>query len=151
MRPEEVASACGMSVEQAALAQMREYDEPFLVLDVHRTEQLLAAISEQGLSWTKGGRFFHILGNNDKGFAARTLLDLYRIAAGQVESLGLGDGLNDAPLLNIVDVPILIPSPALTELQLAVTGGRPAPFGGPVGWNAAILNYLAQARYEAPR
>ena len=57
MTVEEVASSCGFSVPDAALAKAREYDEPFVILDDARAPDLLSAIKEQGLRWTRGGRF----------------------------------------------------------------------------------------------
>jgi mannosyl-3-phosphoglycerate phosphatase len=135
----EVAENCEMSPEQAALAKEREFDEPFLIMEPKQSTELLTAIERRGKSWTRGGRFHHILGQNDKAAAVRILLDLYRNVEPNVRSLGLGDGLNDAEFLNAVDIPILIRTSCLDRLQALVPRGRPTESSGPRGWCQAIL------------
>jgi mannosyl-3-phosphoglycerate phosphatase family protein len=143
MTADEVAQACGLSVDSAALAKAREYDEPFLIIDENRTAELLAAIARKGKRWTRGGRFYHIIGSNDKAAATIVLLDAYRASGSIVRSVGIGDGMNDAPFLNIVDVPVLIRTPWLEELQAAVPRGNATTLGGPHGWNEAIMALFA--------
>jgi mannosyl-3-phosphoglycerate phosphatase len=92
------------------------------------------------MHWTRGGRFYHILGDNDKASAVRLLLNQYRVVDRAVHSVGLGDGLNDAPFLNAVDVPILIRTPWLEQLQAVVPRGRPTDLPGPRGWSQSILD-----------
>jgi mannosyl-3-phosphoglycerate phosphatase len=136
----EVSERCQMSLEQAALAKEREFDEPFVLLEEGKASDLLAAIERRGRRWTLGGRFYHILGDNDKAVAVRLLLDQFRKIEPHVRTIGLGDGLNDAPFLNAVDLPILIRTPWLARLQALVPRGRPTDSSGPRGWNHAILN-----------
>ncbi len=141
MSAAEVAGECQMPIDQAVLAKQREYDEPFLVFDRDRTAGLLAAIDREGLRHTRGGRFYHILGSNDKARAVRLLVGIYRRTGEDVETIGLGDGLNDASFLNAVDIPILIRSPHLEQLQAAVPRGVATERTGPQGWNDAILGH----------
>lgn len=139
----EVAENCQMSQDQAALAKEREFDEPFLIQVPERSGELLAAIERSGKRWTRGGRFHHILGENDKAATVRLLLDLYQKIEPDVRSIGLGDGLNDAPFLNAVDVPFLIRTPWLDHLHALVPRGRSTDSPGPRGWNRAILELLS--------
>jgi mannosyl-3-phosphoglycerate phosphatase len=139
----EVGLACGMDSAQARLAKQREFDEPFVIIDNERTEELLAAIRRTGKRWTRGGRFFHILGGNDKAAAVVRLAELYRRVDAHVRTIGLGDGLNDAAFLNVVDVPILIRTGWLDQLQAAVPRGQPTMRSGPAAWNEAILQLFA--------
>jgi mannosyl-3-phosphoglycerate phosphatase len=139
----EVAHACALPEEQARLATMREYDEPFVVLDPARTAALRAAIEAQGLRWTTGGRFEHITGDNDKGRAVRALMELYRQTYGDVVSVGLGDGLNDIPLLKSITIPVVIPSRRRAEMMRLVPRAVAADGPGPLGWNHAVLSLLA--------
>jgi hypothetical protein len=44
----EIAKACGTGPEEAALAKLWEYDEPFLILDEARARHLLSVIREGG-------------------------------------------------------------------------------------------------------
>ncbi|MFN3325686.1 MAG: HAD-IIB family hydrolase [Bryobacteraceae bacterium] len=142
MTIEEVSELCALTPEQAALAKTREFDEAFEILDAERQAPLLAAIENLGKQWTRGGRFYHILGENDKALAVRTVSNLYRRSASRVLTIGLGDGMNDAGFLNAVDIPILMPSPALPSLRAAVPHGRLGREAGPAGWNAAILSLI---------
>jgi mannosyl-3-phosphoglycerate phosphatase len=151
MAGEAVAALCGMSGEEARLAKQREYDEPFLILDPDRSEALAGAIEEQGLHWTRGGRFWHILGANEKAGAVRALSAVFRTLHGPVRSIGLGDALNDAGFLNEVSEAILIRSPQSAELLARVPHGVVTERPGPAGWNQAILALIGdQAAPSGP-
>ena len=138
----EVAEACGLPPDLAELAKRREYDEPFTVLDENQASGLVAAIESQGLRCMRGGRFWHITGSNDKGVAVRALTALFTEVYGPVTTIGLGDGLNDAPLLRQVQIPILILSRQSEELKKLVPRGTVTQKGGPEGWKEAILQMI---------
>ncbi len=138
---EETAVCCGLPVEQAARAKQREYDEPFEILDAG-SDRLLAGIERRGKRWTRGGRFYHIMGGSDKGRCVELAADLYRQAFGAVKTVGLGDGMNDAAFLKVVDIPIVIRSATSTKLQPMIRGARVTDCPGPEGWNRAILDLL---------
>ncbi|MEO8661565.1 MAG: HAD-IIB family hydrolase [Bryobacteraceae bacterium] len=142
MTAPEVADLCELSQEQAVLAKRREYDEPFVVLDPDRAGELASAIEGQGLQITRGGRFWHILGANDKSVAVRALIALFERQYGPVHSIGLGDGWNDASFLNAVSTPVLIRSPHVAELQRLVIHGTVTDRPGPAGWNESVLALL---------
>ncbi len=144
MSMSEVSELCGLSPELAELAKQREFDEPFVVLDPDREAALVAAIRRAGRNFTRGGRFCHITGNNDKARAVQCLLDLYRCVDPRLRTIGLGDGLNDVPLLNSVDVPVLIRGRWLDRLREAVPNGKPTSSPGPMGWNEAITALLGE-------
>jgi len=139
MSPEEVAAECGLPCEEALLAKQREYDEPFIVLDPDRADALAAAIAAQGRRLTRGGRFWHMLGANDKAVAVEALAEVFGRENRSVRTIGLGDGLNDAPFLERMDVPVLIRSPQVAELRARVSRGSVTDHAGPAGWNEAIL------------
>jgi mannosyl-3-phosphoglycerate phosphatase len=139
MTPEEVAALCDLPLPQAVLAKQREYDEPFLVLDPHRAGALAAAIREQGRNCTRGGRFWHILGANDKALAVAALSALFARDYAPLRTIGLGDGLNDASFLNVVAAPVLIHSAQSAELKALVPHGWETARPGPAGWNEAVL------------
>jgi mannosyl-3-phosphoglycerate phosphatase len=138
-----VSALSGLPLKQAELAKHREYDEPFQILD-STVEPLLCEIEKRGRRWTRGGRFFHVTGNNDKGEAIRRLTTLYKRVYPSVLTIGLGDGLNDIPLLLNVDVPTLIRSPQLDDVQRRVPHGRVTRLPGPAGWAEAILEMIPE-------
>ncbi|MHB8834253.1 MAG: HAD-IIB family hydrolase [Candidatus Methylomirabilia bacterium] len=136
-----VAELTDLPALEADLARRREFDEPFVFDDPvePRTAEFLGAIEARGFHWTRG-RFFHILGDNDKGRAARMLAEWYRRRLPDLVTVGLGDAQNDLPLLRAVDVPVLIKRKdgrhveGLRSPRLVLTA---AP--GPLGWNRAVL------------
>lgn len=130
-----------LPVHQAELAKCREYDEPFVILG-QGTHNLLLAIEKRGRRWTRGDRFYHITGGNDKAKAVRRLTELYRRTHGAIRTLGLGDGHNDITFLGAVDTPIVIRSPFAAVLKKAVPNSRVTRAPGPHGWNEAILDVL---------
>src|SRR5262245_13846026 len=142
MTPQEITLRCGITLEQARLAQQREFDEPFEVLDIARTDHLLEAIKKEGRSWTRGGRFYHVLGGNDKAGAVELLSRLYRQSHDEVVTIGLGDGLNDLPFLRQVDIPVLVRSRDSKNLRADLPGARLTQDPGPSGWNQAILELV---------
>jgi mannosyl-3-phosphoglycerate phosphatase len=138
----EISQRSHLPIEQAALAKQREYDEPFEILG-SGTYRLLEAIEERGRRWTRGDRFYHIMGNNDKAEAVRRLTALYRKAFGDVVVVGVGDGWNDVRFLKAADIPILVRSQFAAVLKRAVPRGLVTQAPGPHGWNEGVLQTLA--------
>jgi mannosyl-3-phosphoglycerate phosphatase len=150
MSTDEVCRATGLSPAQAARARHREYDEPFLALETHGRSRLLGAIQRAGFRWTHGGRLYHISGNHDKGTAVKAILDLFARRHGQVKSIGLGDSLNDLPLLAAVDVPVVIRS-RRSPVPFGLTGARRTRSVGPEGWNQAVAELLGGSSPPVPQ
>jgi len=138
----ELAQRSLLPVQQAELAKQREYDEAFEILS-SGAYRLLEVIERKGLKWTRGDRFYHILGNNDKATAVECLTALYRKAHGEVQTIGVGDGWNDVRFLSSVDVPVLVRSPYDTAIKRAEPRCIVTDAPGPHGWNHALLNLLA--------
>ena len=62
------------------------------------------------------------------------------------ETVGIGDSLNDLPLLLTVDHPVLVQKPdGSYDPDIDLPGLIRAPGIGPVGWNHAVLELLKQA------
>ena len=145
---EEVARLTGLSSADAVLATQREYDEPFVVVGKEIAwSRLLKAAQVHGLHCTRGGRFYHLLGSNDKGIASRRLMGWYgRLAQedGQgVVTIGVGDSLNDLPMLAVVDYPILVQKPDRSyDPDVQLPHLIRADGVGPVGWNRSLMDLL---------
>ncbi len=139
---EEVARLTGLPLQEAHWALIREYDEPFLVHEENDRPVVEQWVRREGLHITGGGRFSHLTGNHDKGQAVRTLLNLFR-REGDWRAVALGDGLNDLPMLEAVDIPILVQHPDGTH-DPDVRGPKILRVDdiGPVGWNRALLELL---------
>lgn len=140
---QEVAKICGLSLSQAKLAIEREYDEPFFLENAEDEKKIQKMAGRANLRITRGGRFYHLIGKNDKGKAVTILQHMYQEKSRHMKSIGLGDSINDLPLFEAVDYPVLVqkkdgsfdPSIKLKNLVLA-----PGP--GPKGWHDAILKLL---------
>ena len=143
MPVEEVAERTGLPLDVARLAHQREYDEPFVV-ESGDPARLCAAIEDLGFSWTRGGRFYHIIKGCDKAKAVEALSNLYRTHRTVDRTVGLGDGLNDAGFLRAVDSAWLIPSQQTPELQKLVPHAKVAPAPGPTGWAHAVQTEIGE-------
>ena len=152
MSVETVMQVTGLPYADALLAKQREYDEPYLLQGPQELiEEVCRQIVTRGLRWTKGGRLFHLMGDNNKGEAASVLLRCYlrqRHMNGQaerIETVGIGDSINGAPLLAMVDYPMLVQKPdGSYDPESQLSGRIRAPGIGTVGWNEAVLELLAQ-------
>ncbi len=142
MGVDEVSEVTGLSTEEAELAKMRDFEEPFIFQgDEEGLKILVEEIQKRGLSFTKG-RLFHILGPHDKGRAIRLLKGFYKELYGEIVSIGAGDGLNDEPMLREVDYPVLVRKGDGGYESLDVPGLLKADGVGPEGWRSAIMDIL---------
>jgi len=149
MTEPEVAKVCGLPRAQARLARRREFDEPFLLQKgtPQQQERFFRWLQQRGLRWREGGRFFHLMGDNDKGVAVSKLIELYRQQYDDVHTVGLGDSPNDIDFLAVVDTPVLVARPDgrhAQEARSSVPGARLEKGIGPVGWNRAVLGILEE-------
>ncbi len=141
MTIQEVAARTNLSPDRAPLALARESSEPFVLLTPAGEDTLRAALESRGLRLVRGGRFHHALAHEGKHAAVALLLTEAR-ASGPVQSIGLGDGLNDEGFLRLVDTPIVLPSAHAAILMERLPNARLAPSPGPAGWREAILKVL---------
>jgi mannosyl-3-phosphoglycerate phosphatase len=152
MSVDEVAHACDLPLEQAKLAKLREYDEPFRLVDATAAAhtRLRAALHVRGFRCTRGGRFDHVTGGTDKGVPVGALKALYQRYVGEpVLTVGLGDCLNDVSLLASVDLPIIVRNrvTAITSRMISqVPSARVTRVPGGTGWSEAIFEVLDAVR-----
>jgi len=149
MTVREVAADCGLSLMDAQLAKMRQYDEPFRLLDadVAARSRFLKALRNQGVRVVSGGRYDHATGDTDKGKAVVELRTLFARRGERVVLVGLGDGLNDMSMLRAVDRPVIVRndmSGATARLARKVPTARITRASGPEGWAEAVTAVLDQ-------
>ena len=141
----EISSLCGLDIKEAVLAKKREYDEPFIIEGGEKEVELVKEkIEEKGMNYAWGGRFHHILGKNDKGKAVEILKEFYENQFFSIFTIGIGDSLNDLPMLFFVDRPVFLKgedsvSPeVLPPIQnFTIINGT-----GPQAWNEVILSIV---------
>lgn len=145
MKPEEISSVCGLSFNEALLSKKREFDEAFVIKGDNRLQnKVLEEIKRRGYQYTKGGRFFHITGENDKGKAVEILKALYEKKYSHIITIGLGDSFNDKPLLEGVDIAVLVKKPGGThDPEIDIKGLIKVEGIGPKGWRDYIVSYLS--------
>lgn len=143
----DVSDLTNLSEEGAAMAKERFGSEPLLWDD---TDEKLALFTEEiekhQLKLIKGGRFYHVIGLFDKGFAIDQARGLFekKYPNKEIVTVGLGDSPNDLPMLETVDIAIVIKSGRSAEMKLKNKNVTFSQHEGPVGWNEEILKLLEQ-------
>ncbi len=140
----EVSEDTGLDLDTACLAKQREYDEAFKIEgDKSDVSRFIDSIKASGLNYTRGGRYWHITGDNDKGKAVRILTDIYRRELLDIKTVGLGDSLNDSPMLKAVDIPFLVQK-SNGEHDKNISDERIIKIEGigPAGWSMAISELI---------
>ena len=67
----------------------------------------------------------------------------YEAKYGRIISIGLGDGLNDLPLLRELEHPVLVRKEDGThDADVSLSGLLRTEGIGPAGWNEAVLELL---------
>ncbi|WP_419835079.1 HAD-IIB family hydrolase [Endozoicomonas atrinae] len=144
----QVAEVTGLSIGEASKAMARKASEPLVWLDSHSAlPEFVELLESEGLHLTRGGRFYHVSGKGNKGLALHALLKKYRqeYPEDSFTTCALGDGMNDLPMLEAVDYPVLIRSehglaPDVSHIvEVVETSGV-----GPEGWNQAILDLFSK-------
>lgn len=133
----------GLGMTATKRAQQREYSEAIVWEDSDEAlEQFRQTLADHGLHLLQGGRFWHVLGDTDKGRALQALRDAIpeyadsRIAA-------LGDSQNDVAMLESADIAAIIRSPA--HPAPSVHSQRPPLYSqacGPAGWAECVDRIL---------
>jgi mannosyl-3-phosphoglycerate phosphatase len=145
MTTDEITAHTNLSSEEARLAAKREYSEPFLFSGTSDQFDILdRQVQEKGLTITKGGRFFHLIGPNDKGRAVEIVAGIYAntYPDSKIRTVGLGDSANDIPMLQQVDIPVVIRKKTGEWERIegidAIYSDKPAP----QGWADSVLSIL---------
>jgi mannosyl-3-phosphoglycerate phosphatase len=140
---EELTSLSGLSLREAEFAKKREYDEPFVIEGGDREVEIVKKkIEEKGMNYVLGGRFHHILGKNDKGKAVEILKELYENEFFSISTVGIGDSLNDLPMLLAVDHPIFLREEEDSSPEIPFKNMIFAEGTGSKAWNEAILRVV---------
>jgi mannosyl-3-phosphoglycerate phosphatase len=137
----EISAITGLDMELATRAQAREYDETIIPLgNTAENNKMLDAIVQAKLNYTSGGRLYEVMGNNDKGRATLILTGLFRKKFGHITTVGIGDNLNDLPMLQQVDMPFLVQKPDGKWEQINIENKKLSKVTGigPLGWTRVI-------------
>lgn len=145
MGAQEVANLCGIPAEEGVLAKEREYDEPFILEDQKKLDEIREIAKKDHLQIIEGGRFYHLVGENNKGKAVTYMTDISRRAYVEIKTIGLGDSLNDMSMFQAVDYPVLVKKPdGKHEPGIELDNLIYSPGKGPEGWNFTVLELLGK-------
>ncbi|MCI0434525.1 MAG: HAD hydrolase family protein [Gemmatimonadetes bacterium] len=139
----EIVARTGLDHAAARVAADREFGEVILPGTVS-FDEAAAATAGIGFRLVEGDRFWHLIGRNaDKAAAVRVVLK--QLCEGtDLISMALGNGASDAGVLELVDVPVVVPRESGPHPLLASRGWRVAPEPGARGWAAAVADVLDQ-------
>ncbi|NJK30155.1 MAG: HAD-IIB family hydrolase [Acaryochloris sp. SU_5_25] len=136
----EVSDRTGLSLSDAQKAQAREFSEPFVNPGIELAK-LESAVAKLGFQVLVGDRFCHLIGAGaGKGRAVQLLRQCYAAKHPQTPliTVGLGNSPNDLALLEVVDIPIVIPGLQGPHSDLVNRGWQVAPATGAQGWAMAM-------------
>lgn len=139
-----VMESTGLEREKATLASDRQSTEPLLWDDAEDAiNHFRVAVEQAGLTLTKGGRFWHVTGQNSKGTAMEKVTDRFRKrSTDDVMCAGIGDSAIDQSMLNVADYPIGIPAGGRLNVSINPNHGIVATQEGSAGWAEAVTLLL---------
>lgn len=148
-----IAAMTGLPPAKAALANEREYSEP---VQWYGSETDLAGflqrLNDEGATVLKGGRFYSVGGDSDKGKAWCWLREQFAMAASatatvgsQVNDLAIGDGGNDVSMLDVAHRALPIPAhnrplPSITRTEGVIHVDEI----GPAAWAQGVTSWLRE-------
>jgi mannosyl-3-phosphoglycerate phosphatase len=139
----EVARECDLPLLQARLAKLREYNEPFRMVDEQSDEmqRLLKMLRGGGLECTQRARLCHA-GTVRLEIGVQLLRGLYRRAFGPLLTVAFSDNANAVALLRDADIPLIVQNDRLdvaAVLRLAPMA-RLTTVGSVSAWVDTILD-----------
>ena len=141
----------GLNRTRALLARRHEASVTLIWRDsdeqMARFEETLA---RHGLKMVQGARFWHVLdAGQGKDRAVKWLIEQYRTLEGLTPAtLGLGDGPNDAPLLDSVDFAVVVKGINRHGVPLKDDNPRRVyhtALPGPAGWHEGLDHFLTSS------
>jgi mannosyl-3-phosphoglycerate phosphatase len=106
---EKLSNLALISREQAKRMAQRNYGETILQIQSEDIARFIKYVQEDGMKVIHGGRFFDVTVGTDKGIAVGILKKLFNDKFhNNVTFFGIGDSTNDIPMLNLMDIPILV-------------------------------------------
>lgn len=149
----EVAEWTGLTPHNAALAKMREGSESVIWRDTAaQFDAFKAALAAEQLMLVQGGRFWSVMNTGTgKGAALDLLLRHFTHPAGHKwVTIGLGDGPNDATMLDKVEYAVIIKGYSKTPVMLQREGRDDeqsvfySTHFGPEGWSEGLSHFITQ-------
>jgi mannosyl-3-phosphoglycerate phosphatase len=142
MSIEEVARECQLPLLEARLAKLREYEEPFRLVDpaFASRSRLFKALDAASLRGREGGRFDRVGGPVDSPAGVRLLTGLYRRDRGDLITVGITHRTPHGRLPRLVHDAIMVAVDDSPEGSVDV-----------VDWAEAIVDHVIRLRGKRRR
>ena len=137
---EELMLETGLTAKGAMLAKQRLASEPLKWLDsVKNLTMFKQQLEVEGLQLIQGGRFLHVMGQNDKSLAMAWLLNKFTRQQKR-QTIALGDSENDAKMLEQADYAGVIRKEDGSYLGLNKNPERViySQYPAPLGWQEVM-------------
>ncbi|MGH9981245.1 MAG: HAD-IIB family hydrolase [Nitrososphaeraceae archaeon] len=140
----ELARKVGITINDAKLMASREYSETVLEININELDNLKKILNHRGLRILQGTRYNTISSLHDKGSAISILKKLYamKFEKEHIESIGIGDALNDIPMFENVDKPFLVRNIQNRYTPMKINNLTRVIGIGQTGWKEIILKYI---------
>ena len=140
MTAKEISKETNLPLNKAKLAKKRDYIIPFQILDKGKEKLVKKIIIKNGFNFTKGARYFYIMGNNNKGKAVKTLTSLYKKQfKKKITTYAFGDSRNDFEMLEAADYGFLVKK---FNNKYLSSKYKKADGIGPAGFNKEVLKII---------
>lgn len=141
----ELSKITKLSEDYAKRMIKRKYSETIVQINSKDMPNFVINVEELGLKVIPGGQYFDITLGNDKGTAAKILMDIFRKEyENNVIFFGIGDSKNDESMLSLMNLPILVQKSDTSWQNLRIDNLQKVNGIGTKGWEVAleiILNY----------
>lgn len=144
-----IAEWTGLTHAQASLTRLHEASVTLIWRDSdERMADFARQLNDLGLQFVHGARFWHVLDvASGKDHAANGLIDLYqRQWKRRPITIGLGDGPNDAPLLEAMDYAVIVKGLSREGVVLrpdSTVQVYRTQREGPEGWDEGMTHLFA--------
>ena len=133
MSADELSRITGLPLDLAGLIGNRVFMKIYYHPDSECKRRAAEILRSQGFHVGVGRNFIHIGKHKGKGAA----IDWARMHIPRIQgarSVGFGDSEHDAPMLELVDLPVVVPPPTGKALRLSRADYIVAPYPAPHGW-----------------
>lgn len=141
----ELSKITKLSEDYAKRMITRKYSETIVQINSKDMPNFVINVEELGLKVIPGGQYFDITLGNDKGTAAKILMEIFRKEyENNVIFFGIGDSKNDESMLSLMNHSILVQKPDASWQNLSIDNLQKVKGIGTRGWEVAleiILNY----------
>lgn len=142
----EISSLTSLSENDLQRTKERLFSETLIKGDFESAtfKEFEVQLTNFDLQCVPGSKFYTITGKkSDKGKAIKWLQNQFKLIFGkQPESIGIGDSLNDMPMLKTVDHAYLVQKPDKTWANTNIPNLAKIEGIGPHGWNIIAGNLL---------